>query len=206
MKDDVAELARVIDVLVKGWAERIEYRIVVGDATEKRAESRWHPPLLIELRCAASRDVFTTGKGGGGSGGKPGSRPPGSLIFLDLIREIRAVARKARADWNAAATGAGLPVAYELRSLVGLAQSMPESDVRDVTWTLKRLTKTARIQLGYEIPSRTLAETVCGACGGVLKVADDASSDVWCSGTSETPPCGQVYPKEEWVSMLFDAA
>lgn len=201
MRDDVAELAHVVDVLVKGRAERIEYRIIVGGSVESRAESRRHPPLLIELRCAASRDVFSTGKGGGGSGGKPGS-----LIFLDLIREIRAAARKARADWNATPSGAVLPVAYELRSLVSLAQSAPESDAGDVTWALKRLTKTARIQLGYEIQSRTLAETVCGACGGVLKVADDASSDVWCSGTSETPPCGQVYPNEEWVSMLFDAA
>lgn len=67
---------------------------------------------------------------------------------------------------------------------------------------LEALVRAARIALGYDAPMKTLADMACGNCGGVLRVASDASTDVRCAGTEENLPCGTVYRRHEWVQLL----
>lgn len=70
---------------------------------------------------------------------------------------------------------------------------------------LEALVRQARVTLGYEAPQRILADTVCGNCGGALRVASDAQSDVKCAGTESEPPCGTVYKRWEWMELLKGA-
>lgn len=79
-------------------------------------------------------------------------------------------------------------------------------DAHDLLHELKRdlqqYVRRARLLLGYDVPMRTIADTVCGECGGVLIVADDASSDVICTGTLAAPSCGRRYDHTEWIHLL----
>jgi hypothetical protein len=56
--------------------------------------------------------------------------------------------------------------------------------------------------LGYELPNVTLRDMVCDNCGGDLAVARDAGTDVRCTGKSPQPPCGRVYRRQSWPSLL----
>ena len=69
---------------------------------------------------------------------------------------------------------------------------------------LQQYVKRARLLLGYDVRMRTIADTVCGECGGTLIVADDASSDVFCVGNAEagTATCGRRYDHTEWIDLL----
>lgn len=72
----------------------------------------------------------------------------------------------------------------------------------DLRMFLRTWIHDARILLGYDVPMREIADTVCGECEGKLIVADDASSDVICVGTESTESCGRRYPHWEWLELL----
>lgn len=74
--------------------------------------------------------------------------------------------------------------------------------VYDLSVFLKKFVGQARIILGYDVPMAQIADTVCGECGGVLIVAEDASSDVICTGTPSADSCGKRYPYWEWLALL----
>jgi hypothetical protein len=67
---------------------------------------------------------------------------------------------------------------------------------------LQKYVKRARLLLGYDVPMKEIAGTVCGECGGTLIVADDASSDVICVGSLDTESCGRRYDHTEWIALL----
>ena len=51
------------------------------------------------------------------------------------------------------------------------------------------------------LPTKALADTACGNCGGQLVVAADASTSVRCAGDSLNPPCGQEYQHGQWLAL-----
>lgn len=74
--------------------------------------------------------------------------------------------------------------------------------IMDLRRDLQQYVHRARLLLGYDVPMRMLADTVCGECGGGLMVADDASSDVICVGSPSTERCGRRYDHTEWIQLL----
>jgi hypothetical protein len=191
---DQERLAELVGILVDGWYERIEYKVLVNRNIEQRAASVRQRGLIEQL--SADLNGYPISSPGSRSG-KAGSRPPATLDLLDLVHAIdvylvaQCVVARTRPE--------------RLRSLVSTATIRGDEWTRETCRDLRRFIKTARIYLGYDVPARPLRDTVCGGCGGTLVVAVDADSDVRCVGTDEVPSCGTIYPKWQWIDLLEDA-
>lgn len=183
-------LAEVVNHLVDGWTERIEYKVMRNRQIEERAVSVKQDSIITQLEGEVSG--YPTGSLGV-RWGKPGSRPPGTLDLLGHLESLDAYLR----DMGAT----GRTREQRLRSLVSL--DADEDASRLLLRDLRRFVRTARIMLGYDMPKRALRDVVCGKCEGVLAVAIDASSDVVCVGKpGERAPCGTVYARWQWVDLL----
>ncbi|MCX4912830.1 hypothetical protein [Streptomyces sp. NBC_00687] len=145
--------------------------------------------------------------GDGASGDKPHSNPPGNQEALDLLMAIKADAASCFAalrehlypthPQRAVDTVTALRTLPDWCAMAGGAEVA--GNVREV---LRKHVRTARIVLGYDTRQHMLADTVCGDCGGALIVADDASTDVRCIGSPDTPPCGTRYYRWQWIDLL----
>ncbi|GAA4059735.1 hypothetical protein [Actinomadura miaoliensis] len=82
---------------------------------------------------------------------------------------------------------------------------------------LRGLVARARIAADYDAPIVPLRDVCCPDCGGELRVRQDASSAVWCTGSwivegpaprGEPWPvrafCGARWPRGAWVALLED--
>lgn len=63
---------------------------------------------------------------------------------------------------------------------------------------LRSIYREVRQFLGYE-PRMVELTKVCGACSNKLIVAEDASTDVFCTN----PECDVVYRQEDWIALLY---
>jgi hypothetical protein len=146
---------------------------------------------------------------------KPGSRPPTNLAAVDLLADIAAGVRSWAQRLGSTPRG---PVLRGLRSLQLAAQNAPNHEVRELVRDMQSWARSAKVALSYEAPIVDLGEVYCPECGGVLRVHDDASSDVWCAGgpwprcvlpsrreVAWTPGCGATWPRGQWL-MLLEAA
>ena len=87
-----------------------------------------------------------------------------------------------------------------------------------VTHALKEATSWVRqagVNLTYDAPTTTLKVT-CPDCGGRIRVANDATTDVWCAGLGVVQgpaqlgepfpvhygPCGATWPRHTWPYLL----
>lgn len=104
------------------------------------------------------------------SGAKPKSRPPLDVVALDL--------------YDACRTEMLFHATYDSCS--------------SVSCELESLYHQVRRYLGYEARMITLTK-VCGACGNSLIVAEDASSDVYCTNRD----CDVVYRQQDWIALLY---
>lgn len=211
-------LAELVNGLVGGWHERVEYSVPTCVHTpvciedqrmltpamlkhfvcmcplrlEQRCERVYQPPLIDQLTGEASGYAPTVM--GGVRGGKPKSKPPATLDMMGLVETI---------DQMLADSGAeGASRVDKLRNLVSISINAHNNWTMHTCHLIRRYIKTARIMLHYDVPSRVLRDVVCGQCGGALVVAIDATSDVRCVGSDTTSPCGQIYARYAWVDLL----
>lgn len=191
-------------------ARRKHYECACPVTTEERAKTVQCASLIDQLQEAVTEPVSGNG-GDGASGDKPHSNAPGNQEALGKLQEI-----KSRAfEWYWRLHGALYPEHQDSRTLTAVSalRTLPDwcaiaTDsemydlVRDVKEDLRKAVRSARFILGYDVPYKMLAESLCGECGGALIVADDASSDVRCIGTPEAAPCGKKYYRWQWIELL----
>jgi hypothetical protein len=99
-------------------------------------------------------------------------------------------------------SGPGLiPALRDVRALAHTAQA---PDLELAGTTLRAYVNLAKRALDYDAPTATLRDVVCPYCGGDLRVAADASSDVWCVNTGCVDEEGRRHwwPRREWVFLL----
>lgn len=163
------ELAYLVEQLVDGWTERVEYfkRVTThhGVCAEARKTAskgqlrHWSCPCPVTLETrvktakqAALLDQLAAECSGwapstansltGGRPGKPKSKPPTTLDTVDLLARLGPILD---------ATGAEGSNAHErLRWLATDPRAMPEPVMRAVCRDLDRFVYAARVVLGYE--------------------------------------------------------
>ncbi|MGP4083165.1 DUF7341 domain-containing protein [Streptomyces sp. KR55] len=166
MSTDLEYIANLVEPLVSGFDERIEYDLRVVTHTEDCRASRptWaecdcpstlerrvktvrHAPLIAQLQAAIAAPA-TADDHGGRSATRVESPFPGNLDALDLSDEIKRTVR---------------------------------------TWVRR-----ARAILGYDVPPSSIVRgAVCGECAGALKLHN--GSAVCIGRIGESPPCGMEY-------------
>jgi len=157
---------------------------------------------------------------------KPGSRPPGSLDAIDAFARITTGIRALRCD---AHTDAGrrtitrpAPIARELEHLAWITAyhhtdgrpAIGDDLARRIRRDLRAYASEARIVLSYEAPVVAL-RVRCPDCGGEMRVREDATSDVWCTGhlpvegparrgkpMPVTYPCAARWSRFTWIQLL----
>lgn len=191
-----SELSYQISLLCDGWSERREYAVHVNSHTECRVESIWHPGLLVQLRTMTHPLIRP--KQEGGSGAKPGSKPPGAFEAAALLDEVAVYANEQLTRPLRTTVGRAL------RLLRDTSHLRTAEDMRGVSWELGRFARRARVILGHDAPTRGFANTVCGECGGELRAAIDGVGDVFCAGTPESGSCGTKYTSYDVISLAMD--
>jgi hypothetical protein len=192
------------NALVNGFSEPVEYVVTVNGQREARRAVRRYDGLLRQLAEQSTTPLPSRGQNGPG-GGKAGSRPTMNMVYanaVDTIEENAWIAWELlcgpgyNSEW-----GLSLLLAHLYDHVKGYADERPD-ECATVARMARKWVHDARVLLGYESRKVTLADTVCGECGGTLVVAIDATSDVRCIGTASAEPCGMVYGRLEWVSLL----
>ncbi len=156
------------------------------------------------------------------STGKPGSRTPSaeaasSALFdiaegwLDHNRDrhtgVRGLRDRLRAEAGQPPRGR-VTIVASLQEIRALAQTLGEDAVLDAARATRGFVQRARAALAYEAPVVTLRDSACPHCQGDLRVAEDASSDVWCAN----PECldeegrGRSWPRRNWIFLLDQLA
>lgn len=204
MRDDEwCDLGRQVTILCDGWTERREFGVKVDGNCEKRIESVYHTPLLLQLRTMTHPLVRK--KQEGGSGGKAGSKPPGAFEAASLLDEIHRWAYTTVQEWSDVPSRVlRRTVARELYTLRDRAGMQSHEAVQAATWHLRTYVRRARITIGYEVPTHAFADTVCGECGGQLRAAVDGVGDVFCAGTPMYGSCGAKYTPMHVISLALD--
>lgn len=211
-------------LLTHGWQEKIEYKVPVTYHTtgceqnvgctcpvtnEARARTVKHPGLLNQLEeFQQHRDSDRGPRAERGAPHAGGSRPPGELggfLTLDeIVAEVYTVVDRVLDEGGRDRSYAACSIRDVLN---GLAYQMEQIErdrpdlVHDIIRATDRWVAKAKASLRLTVASATLADTVCGNCGGGLVVAWDNSTDVACAGTPAAPPCGETYPMSEWLSL-----
>jgi hypothetical protein len=199
----IGDLAEQISILCNGWSERIEYAVRVNGHVEFRVETRKHPPLLVQLKMMTEKLVRPRQEGS--SGGKAGTRPPGAFEAAALIDEIWRYAHDVRSEWrHDERLAVRTTVARTLDSVLTLAGMQDVDAVRDVSWHLRKFARQGRVILGHDVPTRAYADSVCGTCGGELRVPVDGAGPVFCAGSPETAPCGTKYTPTDWIALALE--
>lgn len=199
-------LQEVVGQLVSGWFEKIEYRVVIGEVSEKRVERRWQKSLIHQLQAAQYLVPCkgSDGSGGGGASNKPASKTPGNLEQPDEILHSIECAALELADQHGLHVTSGRRLKSEtlilvLRALADL--DLGQDDHDDAAHRLTRPVRQARLLLGYDSRLVMFEGTVCSQCGGALAVQRDMPSAVRCAGTPAAPPCGTTYPWWTWPEL-----
>lgn len=163
------ELATLVEQLVDGWTERVEFYKRVTTHYGACAEARktaskgqlrhWECPCPVTLETrvrsawqAALLDQLDAEGGGyapstansltGGRPGKPKSKPPSSLDTVDLLARLGPILDAASAQ--------GATAHERLRYLANSPEVMIEPVRRAVERDLGRFVHAARVVLGYE--------------------------------------------------------
>lgn len=213
--------------LVKGWDESIDYRVKIWLHHEWCANRE--PGVVVECECPTvfenraktiNHDGYLTqlrnfaeeGDSGPASTAermppnKPGSRPPGRMQGFNLLDEITSeaysLADRVMAEIGMDATYVLVDLNNLLARLAIEARKREETIptiTRDIRDAFRKWVRDARKVLSYDLPEQMLADTVCGECGGGLAAS---TGSVRCAGTPASAPCGTVYDKHTWVSLL----
>lgn len=207
MKDEWELLAHQVSILCDGWSERREYSVRVNYFTEMRVETITHLSLIQQLRNMTHPLVRAKSNDGGGGGGKPGSKPPGEFQSAALLDELRSYAHGIVEEWATHLAGRHLhrSLHSELRIMHQCSQVREAEEVREVSYHLARHIRQAKVILGHDAPSRAFDATVCGECGGQLRIAIDNVGGVFCAGSIYSGPCGTRYTHEDVIRLAMEA-
>jgi hypothetical protein len=221
------EIQANYELLVRGWTESIDYRVKIAvhnpgcankeegveiecacpTVVENRAKGIKHAGLLEQLRSfALDGDPGHRDECERGAPNKPGSRPPGMMAGFHLLDEITC---EANMLYDQVLIDIGNHREYALISFPGVLSRMvrvsqdceqgrPET-VRAIREGFRKWVKDARRVLSHEERASLLADTVCGECGGGLAAY---RTTVKCIGSPDTPSCGVVYGKDDWLDLL----
>lgn len=200
-------LDQQVTILCDGWSERREYAVSVNSHIEYRVDRITHHSLITQLRNMTHPLVRPKSADSGGSCGKPGSKPPGAFQAAALLDEIRSYAYSVVVRWSDAPNKRHLrrTTLVELQSLHNMARVQGSDDVREVAWHLAKFIRQAKVILGHEAPTRAFDSTVCGTCGGQLRVAIDGVGDVFCAGTPSNGACGTRYTQQDIIRLAMEA-
>lgn len=199
--DPIVEISEYAGQLARGVTVIVEWNHMVerGDGKftfEPRKKTTHHDSIIKQLR---EMTRFQTDDHGGGAS-KVGSKSPLCLESLVLLDDIRDTTQECRVSLGGNANRP--PLDECVSGLTDLAAKCDDQQaVRETSARLGRLVRKGRTLLGYDLPDRTL-RWKCGECSGTLKIAADASSDVWCAGLPGEPSCGVRYPREEWYRLF----
>lgn len=202
--NDVEVIEECIAQLCTSWTERIEYGVRIdGGETERRVAPIRQMSLLFQLRRVSLDGEAAGTKCERSAPNKPASRPPGSMRGLELIDRITEEAYYCY-DLILAHQGRGMAEPMSIKQILGsIIEALPTLEtqphiVREIRTYAQQWVLSARILLGYDKRKVLLPEAACGECGGVMSVAEDASSSVACVDRS----CGKEYPHTQWISLL----
>ena len=205
--DPVESVRADYEALVYGFRESVDFVRIVDGHREAHSVVRRYDGLIAQLMHQSTTPLPSrTGEGPGG--GKPGSRPPLNMVYRNMVDTIAEQAQTLWEDYTDPEVdprGDVGAILADLRAWVIDSVSTRENGAQIVARAFRRWVHDARVMLGYEGRRVTLADTVCGECGGTLVVAIDATSDVRCVGTDDAEPCGMVYGRLDWVSLLADS-
>jgi hypothetical protein len=191
-------------------ANRVTTKCTCPVKDEKRVRSQKKPGLLDQLRDIASyKDVDRNPKSQRGAPRvKTAGKPPGDLsgvftldeIVCDIYVTVDRTLEEAGRDRECAAG----PVAEVLSGLTTqieyFGNERPDL-ARRLAQSTDKWVGQAKATLRITVADAMFGDTVCGNCGGGLKIAWDNNSDVVCIGTPSSIPCGETYPMSEWVAL-----
>lgn len=187
-----------------GWREKVEFGVKIGGDIEKRAERVHIPSLLSQLDRVALDGAAPGDKCERTAPNKPASRPPGSMRGIELLDRIH---EEAQYCYNLILNHEGResivvrkPVVVTLRNILLSLDSIEHQPriMREIADIMRRWRSEARMLLGYDRPTKMLADAACGDCGDQLAVHDGSVLEVRCIGTG----CGRSYPHTQWLELL----
>lgn len=215
-------------LLGSGWKERVDYTIPVTYhkkeicqpqnkpcgcplENEKRTKYVNRESLLEQLRLYnQNRDTDRNPKAERGAPRvKTAGKPPGDVtgfltldeITVDAYSTLDRIFEEAGRDRmylvDRSLKGVFNGLTYQVTQFI---ESRPDL-ARDILKATDKWVRQAKAALRMTVSDAMFGDTVCGNCGGGLKVAWDNSSDVTCIGTPTDPPCGETYPMSEWVAL-----
>lgn len=214
---DLDDIRDMHSQLLAGWSEHIEYAVVVGGNTERRAKQIRHPALIAELQARAVETLASQGAdpSGRGTAGSPGSRPPIKLAPLALVEDIKREALEIHDACVFQITGQMRPavqhrplptIMHNTIPLLDQLQHQRPAMVTRAHGAARGWVRRARLMLGHDTRTTLLRDKVCGECDGQLAVAADATTDVRCVGTDERAGCGVIYERARWLDMAEELA
>lgn len=199
-------LRQQVSILCDGWSERREYAVRVNSHIEMRVETITHESLITQLANMTQPLIRPKDNNGGGGGGKPGSKPPGAFQSAALLDELRSYANGVIFEWQAISYGDDVRgICSMLRHVHKSSAVRTEREVSEVSWHLASYIRQAKCLTGHEAPTRAFDATVCGECGGQLRIAIDNVGGVFCAGTPTTTACGTRYSNEDVIRLAMEA-
>ena len=206
MADAWELLANQISILCDGWSERREYAVRVNLHIEMRVETVTHESLITQLQTLTQPLIRPKDNNGGGGGGKPGSKPPGAFQSAALLDELYCYANSVIFEWQAwSYSQRNMRGPSVLRHLHESSATRTTEEVSEVSWNLAQFIRKAKCLTGHDAPTRAFDATVCGECGGQLRIAIDNVGGVFCAGTPSTTPCGTRYSNEDVIRLAMEA-
>jgi len=211
---DIKKIEENIDLLIKGWREKVEYYKPVdygdqGIIKEKRVKHVRRPGLIEQLaQYAKHADTGAEPKSERGVPGKQKSRPPANMAGFHLLDEITVEAntlidRVVREAGRSADIGT-LPLRDTLATLPYQCRQIIDSHpplVDDIAHAVHTWVDRAQRVLGLKTSEAMFADTVCD-CGGALAVGRDVMrTDVRCAGSPSAPSCGKRYGPADWLRL-----
>jgi hypothetical protein len=214
----IEEIENNINLLTKGWTERVEYGKPVkyhrGQCnktepcecplvSEKRVKSVPHPGLLEQLRKFQQwGDKGAEPRAERTAPNKPGSRPNADAGFFALDE----ITVEAYSFYDRIASEAGRDRTLGLQNVDVVLNGLPyqlgqiQGDyphlVRDALAATRRWVNTAERTLGLKTSEVTFKNTSCGECSGPLVVGRDLHrTDVRCVD------CGNRYRMNDWMKL-----
>lgn len=214
---DIKKIEENVDLLTKGWREKVEYTKPVdygdqGIIKEWRVKHVWRPGLIEQLQeYAKFADTGAEPKAERGVPGKQKSRPPANMAGFHLLDEIT-VEAYTLADRISQEGGRSSSIStWALRDVLNTlpyqCRQIGEGDLADdIAHSVHTWVDKAQRVLGLKTSESMFADTVCGDCGGGLAVGrDPRRTDVRCCGTPSAPPCGKRYGPADWLKLYEGA-
>jgi hypothetical protein len=174
-----------------------------------------HHGLLLQLVASLPPGAAT----GTGRSGRPGARSPINDAAGDTLDAIThgwaghggwtPGVHNLHSRLRTAAGQNGTPrrpqsLTGALTAAHGCVSRVDETHLVEAARAIHAYSRLAKTTLAYDVPIATLRDVVCLHCHGPLRVANDASSDVWCAnpGCHDDEGRRRVWARSTWPFLL----